>query len=587
MPSKLLLAGLIAAAGATVTTLSSLSPAPLPTAPSPLTQLANSIQSAFDGLRSQVTGNLPAAPSTASTAALPGFDTPSILNPEEAAATLTALIMGQQLPAPIELELAKFLTDFSSTDPQQIAPEMAAMGEQLAQFLIGTLTAGSNGELPMDRVPNLPIEGLPAGEMPSLDSIYAAYGAATTVSYLMAAYAVPDLAPWALPHNIRVVANQINTKTSNSTSGNAFTPLVTSGVTVGQSFTNTTTLDIDALIATALDQHTVNDVILIQAPLSTSLNITVTCTRVLLNRCAGISTNVATTSNDKVLARDATYTFAYPLNAGQFPTRATATDLFQVAYDAMGSVHAQKPRDPIAASPFVNIPGLEALVPGTGLADLSTQAPAVNFYGFQGADGLLPTPGSFALPTPSADSLPSLDGLSLASNRMGPTAGYRVEEVRAGKTNVMVVRWHNLGTETLGKAIDGVTGQLLGSLNSTPALPLPLPTGALPLPALPTLPTGDLPTDRLPSAAELLRSAPATISYAVPAGAYALTDNRVEGTDNVFATDFAIAGDPPALTLPPKLPTQGDLMALASVLQDLAAGDGFTLPGTDLPLALN
>ncbi|MDP1776352.1 MAG: hypothetical protein Q8K94_07030, partial [Moraxellaceae bacterium] len=82
---------------------------PLPSSiTSPLTSLASSFQSLF--AQSPLAGiQPPAAPD-----ALPGLPTGdtespldglSILSPEEAAATLTALIMGEQLPAPLSLEV--------------------------------------------------------------------------------------------------------------------------------------------------------------------------------------------------------------------------------------------------------------------------------------------------------------------------------------------------------------------------------------------------------------------------------------------------------------------------------------------------
>lgn len=589
---KMLKGGLIAASGAAAFAFAGFSffnQLPLPSQlTTPLTAIAGSLQGLQNLLPGQAT--LPGGD-----AALPGlpagedspFDVPSILNPEEAAAVLTALILNQELPEALSLEALKFLTEFGSPDGQNGTPEMAELAENLTRFLIGTLTTGGAGELPLNRLPALPIPFAPSNGVPSLNDIFTLYGIGTTVSYLVAAYAVPDLGPWVLPHNVRVVSDYIKTKNTTATTGSPFTPLVTTGVTVGQSFTITNTTDVDAIIATALDQHTVNDLIVIQAPFSISVGLTTTCTRVTLNRCSNISLSTNLTNNDKVLARDASYTFAYPLNAGQFPTRATAMDLFQVVYDALGTLHAQKPREFTAASPFERIPGFEALVPGTGLADLSTQAPKVNFYGAQVSAGSLADVGTSralapllsalrlgnidirrspaAAPAESPLPLPvsisgSLNGQSLSpfallDSRLGPTAGYRVDEVRAGKINIMAVRWHNIGTETVGKAVDNLVAALPGLGERAPA-------GA---------------------AASALASAPATFYYDVPAGAYELSDDRIDGEQTVFATDYAVAGTPPTLSVPPRLPNPGELAALASSIQGLLTGGDLAIPGVDLP----
>jgi hypothetical protein len=596
MPSKTIKSAVIVAGGAAAIAFAGFNFGQLPlpgNITSPLTSLASSFQSLF--AQSPLAGiQPPAAPD-----ALPGLPTGgsespidglSILNPEEAAAALTALIMGEQLPAPLSLEVLKFLRDFGAENGEAGTPEMGEMSESLTRFLMGTLASAGAGEMPTDRLPALPIPFAPSnGGVPSLNDIFTVYGIGTTVSYLVAAYAVPDLGPWVLPHNIRVISDYVKINNNNETTGQPFTPFVTSGMTVGRNFTITNTTDVDAVIATALDQHTVNDVIVIQAPLSISIAFTTTCTRVTFGRCTNISFSTSTTNNDKVLARDASYTFAYPLNAGQFPTRATAMDLFQVVYDALGTLHAQKPREATAASPFAQIPGLEALVPGTGLADLSTQAPKVNFYGAQVSEGSLADtatsrvlgpllsalrqgnldvrrvaasseqPNSpLPLPVSFSGSLngQSLNPLSLVDNRLGVTAGYRVDEVRAGKINIMAVRWHNIGTETLGRAVDNVIGSLPGLGSQAPA-------GA---------------------AAEALKSSPATFYYDVPAGEYVLSDERVEGTNSVFATDYAIAGTPPTLSIPPQAPNLGDLQSMIAGIQALLGGDGGAgIPGFELP----
>ncbi len=634
--------------------LSSL-PIPLPS------QLTNPLDSALSSLQSIFAqspfGALAGDSPTLNNPGLPGADAfadlgdnnplagASLLDPTQAAAALTALTMGRELPAPLSLELSKFLDNFGNLSPSgEQTPEMAAMAQDLISFLVGSLTsAGAAPSLPnglpngvpgLDALPginslpgasSLPIP-LASGGQPSLNDLFNAYGLGTTVAYLVATYAVPDLGPWVLPHNVRSLTNYVKTTNNTVTDGTVIVPFVTSGISVGQSFTITNTTNVDAVIATALDQHTVNDTIVIQAPLSVEVKLTGVCNAVLFGRCRDLKITTTTENvQDKVLATNASYTFAYPLNAGQFPTRATAMDIFQVAYDALGTLNDQKPREATAASPLASIPGLSDLTSklplplplDVGLADLSTQAPKVNSYGVQvtrggavdsAASQLLapvlnalpigplnirrvePVVGNNSNPLPLPLPLPlpfqangSLNGQNFTSllqldSRLGMTAGYAVNTVKTGTINIMAVRWHNLGTETLGRAIDNVGAQLqttqLSSLTSK--IPgLDRVPGLDQLPSAPSLPAG------IPSAATALKSAPATFYYDVPAGEYLLSTERVNG-NSLIALDYPIAGTPPSLSLPPKLPSAADLQALASNIQALLSGSGAGLP-TGLP----
>ncbi|MEO6698582.1 MAG: hypothetical protein ABIR53_03350, partial [Paraperlucidibaca sp.] len=261
-----------------------------------------------------------------------------------------------------------------------------------------------------------------------------------------------------------------------------------------------------------------------------------------------------------------------------------------------------------AASPLASIPGLSGLTSklplplplNIGLADLSTQAPKVNSYGVQVTRGSAVDSGASQLLAPVFNALPigplnirrvepmvgynsnplplplpfqaagSLNGQDFGSllqldSRLGMTAGYAVNTVKTGKINIMAVRWHNLGTETLGRAIDDLGGVLQGAqLPSAPGLP-----------ALPGLPGS------IPSAATALKSAPATFYYDVPAGEYLLGEARANG-NSLIALDYPIAGTPPRLSLPPKLPSATDLQTLASNIQALLSASGTGLP-TGLP----
>ena len=628
--------------------LSSL-PLPLPAQlTSPLDDTLSALQSAFgQSPLGALAGNAPAlnAPDLPNADALAGLgdDNPlagdSLLDPTQAAAALTALTMGRDLPAPLSLELTKFLSDFGNLTPSgEQTPEMAAMAQDLISFLIGSLTsAGASPSLPnglpngipsldglpgIDSLPgasNLPIP-LASGSQPSLDDLFNAYGLGTTVAYLVATYAVPDLGPWILPHNVRSLTNYVKTTNNTVTEGTVIIPFITGGVKKGQSFTITNTTDIDAVIATALDQHTVNDTIVVQAPLSIEVTINGVCNSVLFGRCTDLKVTTTTENvQDKVLATNASYTFAYPLNAGQFPTRATAMDIFQVAYDALGTLNDQKPREATAASPLANIPGLSGLTSqlplplNIGLADLSTQAPKVNSYGVQVTRGGAVDTAASRLLAPVFNALPigplnirrvdpvvgnnanplplplpfqasgSVNGQDFGSllqldSRLGMTAGYAVNTVKTGKINIMAVRWHNLGTETLGRAIDNLgsalqTTQLSGLTAQIPGLDR-VP-GLDQVPGVPSLSAG------IPSAASALKSAPATFYYDVPEGEYVLGSERVNG-NSLIALDYPIAGTPPSISLPPKMPSAADLQILASNIQALISGNGAGLP-TGLP----
>lgn len=523
---------------------------------------------------------LPGSVETPATPSLPGLssgesplDVPSQLDPTEVAAVLTGLAMGQDMPAELLLEVTRFVSAFPTRPGEPQAPELQAVAEQLSQFLIAAANRAGLPEELQPVAPELPAPLQPGAEAPSLKSLFQSYGLATTVGYLVASYAVPDLAPWVIPHNTRVLDTYTRTRTGTTVTGQAFTPFVSTNVAVGQSFTTTTTIDADVLTATALDQHGVTDTIAVHLPVSTSLDVNIRCTRIspalLGRRCIEFATTPSIRSNDTVIARNASYTFAFPLNAGQFPTRATAMDIFQVAYDALGQVHAQAPREFTAASPFSGVPGFEPLVPGTGLADLSTQAPAVTFFGAQVGRGALTDTVLSSLISPALNALTregldirrvnaapralplpvsgsgSVNDARLSTNtlldtRFGPTAGYRVSEIRSGKPNIMIVRWHNLGSESVGRGLDSVVSRLPG-----------------------------LPADR-PTAAQTLASAPASFSYDVPAGNYLFGEERVAGTQSVRAVDYPLAGTLPTLSVPPKLPSPDQLQQIATALQDLA-----------------
>lgn len=504
---------------------------------------------------------------TAAPSAQIRIDTSASITVDHAAALMAVATLGEQLPAQLALELAKFARDLEQNENVEQAQALKA--ELAAKVTTAVASLGLNQLPALDGT----VLGVPFQPGTTLQTIFDTLGVANTVSWLAGSLIVPDLAPFLLPHNIRSVATYTQTRSDNFTTGEPFTPLVTTQVEVGQSFTNTTTLDADVLTIAGIDQALVSDTLVVQLPVATQLDITVTCTRISSaffgRRCIQISTTTALTAPDKVLATDPSYRFAYPVNAGQFATRATASDALLIAYDLIGSVHSQVPASGLFASPFEQAPGFEALVAGTSLPELGTQAPPVTFYGLQSTTdaGLLNalTTGALASvlrlaglepvdlrnhpPAPAQGLLGT--GLSLPDHQLGLTAGYRATEVRAQQANFMFVRWHNLGTSTVTDAL----GNVLGALDPSLVLPAPL---VLPL-----------------------ASAPATFYYDVPAGQYTLSDTRTDVQGGVFVVDYGVAADAPPVVIPPTLNPDG-LQALTGLLQggliDGLLGGGAIIP---------
>lgn len=473
-------------------------------------------------------------------------DTRSILMPEQAAALMAVGALGERLPAELALELAKYARDLEQN------PNTAQAQATRAQLSVDVTRAVAS--LGLQNLPALNgmALGVPFQPGTTLQTIYGTLGLANTASWLAGSLIVPDLAPFLLPHNVRSVATYTRTLSGSTTIGTVFTPLLTPNIAVGQSYTVRTTLDADVLTVAGVDQALVSDTLVVQVPVATQLDVTVTCKTVssafLGRRCTSIGATTSLTTPDKVLATHPSWRFAYPATAGQFATRATASDALLIAYGLIGNVHTQVPASGNFASPFAQAPGFEALVEGTSLPELGTQAPAVSFYGLQTTSdatvvntvlnevlapvlrvaGLQPVEVRNHPPVPAQ----SLFGgvLSVARYRLGVTAGYTATEVRAQHPNFMFVRWHNAGTSTVTDAL----GNVLGALNPEFALAEPL---ALPL-----------------------ASAPATFYYDVPAGQYALNANRVDAQGGVFVVDYGVAADAPPVVFPPTAPSLGGVV---------------------------
>lgn len=480
------------------------------------------------------------------------------LTVDEAAALMAVNTLGEQLPAELALELAKFARDLEQTPDVQKAK---AMREQLASDV--TLAVASLGLNNLPALNGMAL-GVPFEPGTTLQTVFTTLGTANTVSWLAGSLIVPDLAPFLLPHNVRSIGTYTRTVTATQTLGTTFVPLLTTNIAVGQSFTIRTTLDADVLTLAGIDQALVNDTLVVQLPVATQLDITTTCkaiTSALLGkRCTSVGVTSSLTTPDKVFATHPSWRIAYPVNAGEFATRATASDLLLLAYDLIGSVHSQIPASGAFASPFANAPGFEVLVPGTSLPELGAQVPPVTFYGLQTTsdaaaivntliDGVLGPvlrtagldPVDLRKHAPVAPVTLLDPSLSLPRYQLGVTAGYKAAEVRSQQPNFMFVRWHNLGGTTVTDALGNVLGALSPDLVLPDSLVLPL------------------------------NSAPATFYYDVPAGEYTLTNNRVDAQGGLYVVDYAVAADAPPVVIPP---TAGDVPGLLNTLQMLLPAGG-------------
>jgi len=494
------------------------------------------------------------------------IETPSVLTVAQASALIAVNATGETLPVELALELAKFARDLEANG--DVAQAQAIKAE------LSTTVTRSVASLGLNNLPvlNGSVLGVPFSAGTTLQTVFDTLGLASTVTWLAGAVLVPDLSPFLLPHNIRAIGAYTRTRTTTATSGQPFTPLVTTGVTLGRNFTTTINLDIDLLTIAGIDQALVSDTLVVQVPVASQIDIKITCTRVTVGLCTRISTTTTASTPQRVLATNPSYRFAYPVNAGQFATRATASDALMIAYDLLGSVHTRQAGTAQFASPFVLAPGFEALVPGTSLPELSTQAPPVTFYGLQTTtdatllntltDGVVASALRLAglnpvdlrrHPPVAAQGLLGTD-LSVPRHRLGMSAGYRASEVRAGKTNIMAVRWHNLGSSTVVDAL----GNVLGALSPSLVLPSPLV---------------------LPFA-----SAPATFYYDVPADQYTLTAGRVDTQGGVYMVDYSVAADAPPVVLPPTVNLVAGLTTLTS-LTGLLTGAGIPMV-PNLPIAL-
>lgn len=251
--------------------------------------------------------------------------------------------------------------------------------------------------------------------------VWDTYGVALTTVYLLAAGSAPQTAPWILPSDFRLTALHTPTKVTG--------PVFEGNTNNGRVWMQ---LDIDVVAGAAFDLHGVTDDIVLQLPISIYIEVNWRCTFSFFGICFAWSFGFVFNTPQTIIARNARFVFAYPAAAGEFPTRATAMDIVQSVYDRLGVLNNQTARDQFMTDA---VPG------GPGVADLSTQAPRVNYFGVQ-QDPSLPNPAGLRV-------RPRVAGAPAApATNAGVTAGFSASEVRAWQLNILIVRWHNIGTGT-------------------------------------------------------------------------------------------------------------------------------------------
>lgn len=296
------------------------------------------------------------------------------------------------------------------------------------------------------------------------------YGLAVEVVLLAVAMQAPELAGWILPHDIRVMATHIAirivgpVREGNTNNGRVWT----------QAYA-------DAIVGIAMDNHGLVDALVFQIPITLYVELSWRCTRTLFGTCVGWSYSTLSGPGDPVIATNATYTFAYPANAGQLATRATGQDLLQSVYDRLGRLSHAGETDYALRAQLADTPGAN---------ELATQAPPVSFAGTQLPSELADLWGFLrnARVHPPATGIDVAGAASIPAN-LGPTVGYKATKVQNGDLNILVVRWHNLALQDL--------------------------------------------------------AAPGTFYYDVPAGEYKLTNARVDAWGGVYIQDWAVAGSLP------------------------------------------
>ncbi len=156
------------------------------------------------------------------------------------------------------------------------------------------------------------------------------------------------------------------------------------------------------------------------------------------------------------VAADADYVVAAPAMSGSLATRATDNDVWQLIYDALGTISRLRAREFTSASPDTNTPA-QGAVPGglPGVGDVNAAWPMPTYYGLQ-TSAPVSVPG-----TPSTDPLvdsrkddihirrQSEHGFAPADST-GMTAVYDMTDFRNLQLSIYAQRWKNVGTGDAG-----------------------------------------------------------------------------------------------------------------------------------------
>lgn len=350
---------------------------------------------------------------------------PSSLDAAQAARLLDAIGAGEAIPAEQAVDLLRFLRDAPATD--------AGLEPAVRQWAGLTLQRGVDGV------------GADAWQQGTWDTL----GTAMTVAYLAAAPVAPGVV---LPHDLRIPGLYLDLSVYAGCTGN-----------IGRGYCYAGAIA-DILALVALNIHLTSDSAVLQLPLAIEIRLNWSC------GWTGCRFWFETLLPESLIATNAQYVFAYPFGSGEFASRVTDSDILQMAYDRLGGIAWQKPREVTAAAPLAGTP-VDAQVPGgtPGLSDLHAVAPAANYYGLQVPPEVPGKPPLPALPSTPAPPVPVAVPVDVGTlyaqprtrvrddfgtvpvDSAGVTAAFTMSQIRAWHLNIAILRWKNIGTGTLGE----------------------------------------------------------------------------------------------------------------------------------------
>lgn len=269
-----------------------------------------------------------------------------------------------------------------------------------------------------------------------------------------AASEVPEVAAEVTPQNLRSTGSHITGRTVH-------------GGSWSHQWSEATT---DFLFGVALDAHQDVDSMIVQTGMTYRVDIYryshlhYYCSWWTCYWYTHTHTSVYYSTPARVIASDVTFEHAFPAGAGQFATRAESSDALMLAYDALGNLNHQKAREATAAPPadpelppevpaLPPAPGLPPEVPSTpegrpGLGDLGAQSPQVNYFGTQADKSMVPPAPPEAPDTSDVPEVRNRDNVDPLAT--GVTAGHQATTINSWESNLLFVRWNNVGTGTEG-----------------------------------------------------------------------------------------------------------------------------------------